>query len=160
VLTPLDGLKITARITIPGQKYFQELSNGGSKSIIITNKNDNQDQKNTIKPIPETLLKGLFKDGTVYNKVIGLMISKGLISHNFDGLTWRGIRLNRKYEVVAFCDVLYSKGLLNNKVDSFSFLLPIFKGTFIDFSISDKTFRHKNISVLRDSEYENILSGF
>lgn len=139
---------------ISGEQRLQEHN---SKKIVSQSESDSL----TVNPnsvIPKTPLKSLFKDPAKYDEVIQLMKSNLLITINFNGLKWNGIQSNRKYEVVAFCDELYSKGLLNNSVDDFGVMLPILKGTFIDFSLSDKTFRHKGIGVLRNSIFEPILS--
>jgi hypothetical protein len=118
--------------------------------------------ENPLLAVPDessTGLKTMFKDGTVYDAILELMLSKKLITRKFDGLEWHGLQRNRKYEIVTFCDVLCVKGLLNTSVNDYNIMSTILTDTFIGFTISDKTFRNKRINVLR-SEYEDILSAF
>jgi hypothetical protein len=71
------------------------------------------DNSLTIDHLPDTPLKDLFKDVCIYNKVIKLMIDKKLIINNQEILIWKGFKANRKIDVVAFLEVLYSKNILN-----------------------------------------------
>jgi hypothetical protein len=134
--------------------HLEQKTNEPSKYPLLELDSSIINQKNIIS---ETPLIGLFKDKPTYDKVIQLMITKGVIIKNPTGLKWCGLRKGCAYQVAAFCDALFSKDLLNHKVDDYRFMKPILQNTFTGFSISDRTFRNKSIAVSR-VKFDAILS--
>lgn len=111
------------------------------------------------KNIPETPLKGLFKDVNVYDKIIKLMRDKGLIINTQEVLIWKGFKANRKIDIVAFCEVLFNKNLLKNRIDNYEFMHPILNETFLDFKISKKSYSNSN-SFKIQNQFNELLSSF
>jgi len=107
----------------------------------------------------DTPLKGIFKDGNRYNEIIQLLIDNGLIISNQNVLIWKGFRPNRKIDLIAFCEVLFNKSLLTDRVDNYRKMTPILNETFPGFTISKKSFG-KSDSVNIHGAFKELLSSF
>ena len=116
-------------------------------------------QRDINKTIPETELKSLFKDGNKYDEIIQLLINKGLILNNQNVLIWKGFKANRKIDIVAFCEVLYNKSLLKNRIDNYIIMHPILNNTFLDFTISKKSFSNLDSNNIQ-TQFKELLSSF
>jgi hypothetical protein len=105
-------------------------------------------------------LKSLFKNAKAYDQLIEFMSVERLISKGEKGIIWKGLKANRKFEIVAFYEVLFLNGFFTSD-DRISDkeLRIIANNTFFGLNVSYKTIGNKAYNNLT-ANYNEILVRF